>query len=99
MDMTGMMYRVSRYTDSAGKKRWIIWNVNTWGEDAKELSELLKTGEREESEWLEDSDPGQEYGTTWACFKCGHSLHQPYIWNPYERNWHYCPWCGRKMEE
>lgn len=53
----------------------------------------------EQSEWLEDSDPGQEYGTTWACMKCGHSLHLPYVWNPLNMKWQYCPWCGRKMDK
>lgn len=50
------------------------------------------------SEWLEDSDPGQEYGTTWACRKCGHSIHEPFIWNPYESGYKYCLHCGAKME-
>lgn len=49
------------------------------------------------SEWIEDSDPGQEYGSTWACVKCGHSMHEQHIWNPYDAKWRYCPWCGRKM--
>lgn len=48
---------------------------------------------------MEDSDPGQEYGTTWACRECGHSLHEQHVWNPYDCNWRYCPWCGRRMEE
>ena len=50
------------------------------------------------SEWLEDSDPGQEYGTTWACWKCMHSIHKPYIWNPYDSGYNYCPYCGAKMD-
>ena len=57
--------------------------------------ELLK---KQESEWLEDSDPGQEYGTTWACRKCMHSIHKPYIWNPYDSGYKYCPYCGAEME-
>ncbi len=52
----------------------------------------------EPSEWLEDSDPGQEYGSTWACRQCGRSLHENYVWNPYRMKWLYCPWCGRNME-
>jgi hypothetical protein len=57
--------------------------------------ELLK---EQESEWLEDSDPGQEYGTTWACRKCMHSIHKPFIWNPYENGYKYCPHCGAEMK-
>lgn len=53
---------------------------------------------KQESEWLEDSDPGQEYGTTWACRKCGHSIHKPFIWNPYTDGYKYCVHCGRKMK-
>ena len=56
---------------------------------------LLK---EQKSEWLEDSDPGQEYGTTWACWKCMHSIHKPYIWNPYDSGYNYCPYCGAKMD-
>ena len=59
---------------------------------------LLKEQEENDSEWLEDSDPGQEYGTTWACRACGRSLHMPFIWNPYEVNWKFCPWCGKVMK-
>lgn len=57
---------------------------------AKDALELLKG---KESEWLEDSDPGQEYGTTWVCRKCGHGIHKPYIWHPYDS----CPFCGDRM--
>ena len=63
--------------------------------------ELLKEQEPVEqkaSEWLEDSDPGQEYGTTWACRKCRHSIHRPYIWNPYNSGYKYCQHCGAMME-
>ena len=56
--------------------------------------ELLK---EQKSEWLEDSDPGQEYGTTWACRKCMHSIHKPYVWNPYDSGYKYCPFCGDRM--
>jgi len=62
---------------------------------AKDVRELL---EEQESEWLEDSDPGQEYGTTWACRKCMHSIHRPYIWNPYDSGYKYCPHCGAEMK-
>lgn len=65
-------------------------------EEGKEILALLK---EQESEWLEDSDPGQEYGTTWACRKCGYSIHKPSIWNPYEFGYEYCLHCGRKMEK
>lgn len=61
--------------------------------------EHKQIGETErKSEWLEDSDPGQEYGTTWACWKCMHSIHKPYIWNPYESGYEYCPFCGAEMK-
>ena len=49
------------------------------------------------SEWLEDSDPGQEYGSTWACRKCMHSIHEPFVWNPYKCKMKYCPFCGARM--
>lgn len=52
---------------------------------------------KQESEWLEDSDPGQEYGSTWACRKCMHSIHKPYIWNPYDSGYKYCIHCGAEM--
>lgn len=63
--------------------------------DAEKTLELLK---EQESEWLEDSDPGQEYGTTWACRKCMHSIHEPHIWNPYDSGYKYCPHCGAEMK-
>ena len=66
-------------------------HIVTWIDDALELLKEQK------SEWLEDSDPGQEYGTTWACRKCMHSIHKPYIWNPYDSGYKYCLFCGRKM--
>lgn len=56
--------------------------------------DLLK---EQKSEWLEDSDPGQEYGTTWACRRCMHSIHKPFVWNPYGSGYKYCTFCGRKM--
>lgn len=56
---------------------------------------LLK---EQKSEWLEDSDPGQEYGTTWACRKCMHSIHKPFVWNPYYSGYKYCPHCGAEMK-
>lgn len=49
------------------------------------------------SEWLEDSDPGQEYGTTWACAECGCSIHEHTVWNPYKAGFKYCPFCGDRM--
>ena len=68
---------------------------------AKAALDLLQEQEPVEpkvSEWLEDSDPGQEYGTTWACRKCMHSIHEPYIWNPYYSGYKYCFHCGARME-
>lgn len=68
---------------------------------SKDTLALLKEHEpvkQKVSEWLEDSDPGQEYGTTWACRKCMHSIHKPYIWNPYDSGYKYCPHCGAMME-
>jgi hypothetical protein len=56
--------------------------------------ELLK---EQKSEWLEDSDPGQEYGTTWACAECGCSIHEHTVWNPYRAGFKYCPFCGDRM--
>jgi len=63
-------------------------------ESIKMAIELLK---EQESEWLEDSDTGQEYGTTWACRKCHHSIHKPFVWNPYDSKMDYCPTCGARM--
>lgn len=64
----------------------------------KTVDDALALLKEQESEWLEDSDPGQEYGTTWACRKCGYSIHKLSIWNPYEFGYKYCLHCGRKME-
>lgn len=61
------------------------------------LMDTLALLKEQESEWLEDSDPGQEYGTTWACRKCMHSIHKPFVWNPYDSKMEYCPFCGRRM--
>lgn len=58
---------------------------------------LLKEQQETASEWLEDSDPGQVYGTTWACFKCKHGIHKPFVWNPYDSKMVYCPFCGARM--
>lgn len=64
-------------------------------DNTRDALELLKGNE---SEWLEDSDFGQEYGTTWACRKCMHSIHKPFIWNPYDSGYKYCPHCGAEMK-
>lgn len=64
----------------------------------KLLRDALELLKKQESEWLEDSYHGQEYGTTWACRKCGHSIHKPFIWNPYTDGYKYCVHCGRKMK-
>lgn len=72
--------------------------IKVYTQTADEIVDLLAEQEREVSEWLEDSDPGQEYGTTWACRKCMHSIHKPYIWNPHGNGYKYCPNCGAKME-
>ena len=66
--------------------------------DALALLREQEPVEPKVSEWLEDSDPGQEYGTTWACRKCMHSIHEPYIWNPYNSGYKYCFHCGARME-
>ena len=60
----------------------------------RDALELLK---EQKSEWLEDSDPGQEYGTTWACAECGCSIHERTVWNPYKAGFKYCPFCGDRM--
>lgn len=68
--------------------------------EAKRALELLKEQEPVKpkvSEWLEDSDPGQEYGTTWACAECGCSIHERTVWNPYRAGFKYCPFCGDRM--
>ena len=67
-------------------------------DDALALLKEQEPVKQKVSEWLEDSDPGQEYGTTWACRKCMHSIHKPYIWNPYNSGYKYCPHCGAMME-
>lgn len=61
------------------------------------IEEAIDLLNEQKSEWLEDSDPGQEYGTTWACRKCMHSIHEPFVWNPYDSGMEYCPFCGRRM--
>ena len=63
--------------------------------EGKQALEMLK---EQESEWLEDSDPGQEYGTTWACRKCKYSIHERSVWNPYDSGYRYCPHCGAEMK-
>lgn len=60
----------------------------------RDALEMLK---EQKSEWLEDSDPGQEYGTTWACAECGCSIHERTVWNPYRAGFKYCPFCGDRM--
>lgn len=67
-------------------------------ETMKVLKDALELLKEQESEWLEDSDPGQEYGTTWACRRCMHSIHEPFIWNPYDSGYKYCPHCGAEMK-
>ena len=77
-----------------------FWEVAQWVDDMGTIyDDQMRFRLKERSEWLEDSDPGQEYGTTWACYRCKHSWHEPYIWNPKERKFNYCPWCGCKMED
>lgn len=60
----------------------------------RDALELLK---EQKSEWLEDSDPGQVYETTWACAECGCSIHEHTVWNPYRARFKYCPFCGDRM--
>lgn len=66
-----------------------------------EIEEAIESAiallEEQKSEWLEDSDPGQEYGTTWACAECGCSIHEHTVWNPYRAGFKYCPFCGKRM--
>ena len=49
-------------------------------------------------EWFEDSDPGEEYGTHYACSNChvcyGTRTPPEEICNVYK----FCPNCGAKME-
>lgn len=75
-----------------------LHEVERMKHDALELLKEQEPVKPKVSEWLEDSDPGQEYGTTWACWKCTHSIHEAYIWNPYDSGYKYCPHCGAKME-
>lgn len=74
----------------------LVYRVECKADLMSDAFELLK--EQESSEWLEDSDPGQEYGTTWACWKCMHSIHKPFVWNPYNSGYKYCPHCGAEMK-
>ena len=62
------------------------------------MADALELLKEQESECLEDSDPGQEYGTTWACRKCMHSIHERNVWNPYDSGYKYCPHCGAEMK-
>ena len=76
---------------------------DTWYRAAEDAITLLREPEPEPvepkvSEWLEDPDIGWEGGTTWACRKCMHSIHKPFVWNPYNSGYNYCPHCGAKME-
>ena len=74
---------------------------DSWYRAAEDAIAMLREQgpvEPEVSEWLEDSDPGQEYGTTWACRKCMHSIHKPFVWNPYNSGYKHCPHCGARME-
>lgn len=77
------------------------YEIDDWSEKLPIITDLINgiPAAVTSSEWIEDSDPGQEYGTTWACYRCKHSWHEPYIWNPKERKFNYCPWCGCKMED
>ena len=81
-------------------KATAFWEVAKWLDDmGTVVDDEGRFRLKERSEWLEDSDHGQEYGSTWACRKCKRSMHEQHVWNPYERNWRYCPWCGRRMTE
>ena len=61
------------------------------------VNDAIDMLKEQKSEWLEDSDPGQEYGTTWACAECGCSIHKRTVWNPYNAGFKYCPFCGDRM--
>ena len=65
--------------------------------DWARVDDALALLKEQKSEWLEDSDPGQEYGTTWACAECGCSIHEHTVWNPYRAGFKYCPFCGKRM--
>ena len=65
--------------------------------DWARVDDALALLREQKSEWLEDSDPGQEYGTTWACAECGCSIHEHTVWNPYRAGFKYCPFCGKRM--
>lgn len=82
----------------ASKAENHFWELQNAANEAVELLKEQEPVKQKVSEWLEDSDPGQEYGTTWACRKCMHSIHRPYIWNPYDSGYKYCPHCGAMME-
>ena len=80
------------------EKVWDAFNHMEHELYADYVFDALELLTEQKSEWLEDSDPGQEYGTTWACRKCVHSIHKPFVWNPYDSGYKYCPHCGAKME-
>ena len=73
-------------------------NENKWRfVRADIIEEAIDLLNEQKSEWLEDSIPGQEYGTAWACAECGNSICAPIIWNPYRAGFKYCPFCGDRM--
>lgn len=76
------------------KHRNMGLDLQTVEQMKRDALELLK---EQKSEWLEDSDPGQVYGTTWACAECGCSIHEHTVWNPYKAGFKYCPFCGDRM--
>ena len=79
------------------EKVWDAFNHMEHELYADYVFDALALLKEQKSEWLEDSDPGQEYGTTWACRKCHHSIHKPFVWNPYDSKMDYCPTCGARM--
>ena len=56
--------------------------------------EILKEQEAKTGKWILDD----EDANSWKCSECGDLL----IINdgtPHENNWHFCPYCGTKLEE
>lgn len=93
IDADALLEETKRYVYQSDMTTTVAVGIaETWVKNAPTV------GENGLSEWLEDSDPGQEYGTTWTCRECGHSLHEQHVWNPYDCKWRYCPWCGRRMD-
>ena len=55
---------------------------------------LLKEQEPKTGKWILDD----EDANSWECSECGGLLLID-DGTPYENNWHFCPYCGSKLEE